>query len=323
VATYRKRGQTWRAEIFLKGVRDSATRDTKAEAVAWAAAREAEILAGARGLIIPKSVRHAITRYSEEVSPTHRGHRWEVVRLKKIEREIDFADRLMSEVSKADISAWKLTLLETLKTSSARREYGVLRQVFSHARDEWGYLKVSPFDTVDPPAAGRPRKRRATDKEIDAIISALGYERGTKPTTAQHYIALAMLLAVETAMRQGEILSLDEGSWLKEKRIIHLDRTKNGDERDIPLSTRAIAVLELAPTFPVAAGTFDVLFRRARTKAGLLDLHFHDLRREATSRLAKKLDPMTLAKMTGHRQLNVLISTYYAPDMSQFADALG
>lgn len=323
MATFRKRADTWRAEIKMMGVRESASFDTKAAAQAWARERETEIAAGARGQILPRTVRDAITTYKLDVCPKHRGARWEMIRLTKIEREITFADRLMTEVHKGDINAWKLKLREKLADSSALREFGVLRQVFNYARDELGWLRYSPFDTVEPPPPGKPRRRRAHDNEISAIVQALGYERGTKPVHTQHYIALAMLLAVETAMRQGEILSLDEASWLKSRRLIHLDRTKNGDERDVPLSTAAIEVLELAPTFPVNARSFDALYRRARDKAGVKDLHFHDLRREAATRLAKRLDPMTLAKMTGHRDLKVLLATYYAPDMSEAADLLG
>ena len=55
--------------------------------------------------------------------------------------------------------------------------------------------------------------------------------------------------------------------------------------------------------------------------AGLADedLHFHDTRREALSRLAKKVDVMTLAKISGHRDIKILLNTYYAPDMSDVA----
>lgn len=322
MATFRKRENSWRAEVFLRGTRESKTFDTKAAARAWAHERELEINAGARGKIIPRTVRDAIKRYREKVTPGHLGERWEKVRLTKIEREIAFADRLMTEVSKIDISEWRDQLLESLASSSARREYGILRAVFNVARDEWGWLRYSPFDSIAPPPPGKPRKRRASDAEIKAIIAALGYERGTKPTTAAHYIALAVLLAIETGMRQGEILSLSVENLLTEKRLIHLDKTKNGDERDIPLSKSALEILGLAPTFPVSAQTFDVLYRRAREKAKVDDLHFHDLRREATSRLAMKLDPMTLAKMTGHRDLKILLATYYAPDMSEVAQRL-
>lgn len=322
MATYRKRGATWRAEIKLNGVRESMTFDTKASAQAWAREREGEILAGKRGQIVAKTVKQGLERYAEHVSPKHRGERWERVRLGKLARDLPFAGRIMAEVTKADVASWRDGMSPPLALSSARREYGLLRAVFAAARDEWGWVRVSPFDTLSPPPAGRPRTRRVSDDELDRILLALNYERGQAPETASHYIALAALLAVETGMRQGEILSMDDESYRPAARVIHLDRTKNGDERDVPVSKAAMAVLELAPTFPVAAQTFDTLFRRARIRAGLEDLHFHDLRREATTRLAKRLDVLTLAKVTGHRDVKLLLRTYYAPSMADVAALL-
>lgn len=338
MASYRKRGTTWRAEIRRRGHQPiSATFDTKAAAVAWAAQREGEIMAGRRGQIIPRTVRQGLERYRDHVAPTHRGARWETVRIGKFlgtpdkrrpdevkAPSIPFIDRLMNEVRTDDIAAWRDRLLTTLATASARREYGLMRSVFAVAVSEWRWLHDSPFTGVKPPAEGKARTRRVADEEIDRILLALNYERGTRPGTSSQFIAAACIMAVETAMRQGELLTLDHESL--RGRIVHLDKTKNGDERDVPLSTRALALLDLLPSegraFPVAAATFDTLFRRARIRAGLDDVHFHDLRREATTRMAAKVDAMTLAKITGHRDLKVLLRTYYAPRMEDVASLL-
>lgn len=88
------------------------------------------------------------------------------------------------------------------------------------------------------------------------------------------------------------------------------------------LDRAAAVVLAVAAQFPVDSRTFDTLFRRARARAGLLDLHFHDLRREATTRLAARVDVLTLAKITGHRDLKLLMRTYYAPSMTDVAALL-
>lgn len=322
MATFEKRGDSWQARVCVKRHRESATFPDLGRARAWAAQVEGELRAQARGEIIERSVRQALERYAEKVSPTHRGERWERVRLAKLGRTVPFRNRKMAEVGKADVTAWRDSLLDSLATSSARREYGLLRAVFAVAESEWQWLRRSPFEGVKPPAEGRARSQRVSDAEIGIMCTALGYEAGTRPETASQFIACAMLLAVETAMRKGEILTLDAESRTGPK-VLHLDKTKNGDERDVPLSTRAIAVLELLPAvpFPVASGTFDTLFRDARDRAGL-DFHFHDLRREATTRLSKRLDVMQLARVTGHRDLKTLMRTYYAPDVSTFADLL-
>lgn len=317
MAGYRKRGKTWRVEIKRRGVRESATFPTKAQAVEWAAEREPQIAGGSRTLA-HRSVKQALERYAAEVSPKHKGCQWERVRLTKLTRDLPFSGHRLSDVAATDIAAWRDGQSGILAPASIRREFGLLRAVFACARRDWGWLRVSPFDNLKPPPAGRPRSRRVSDDELERIVAALG----TGPVSK--YIAAACRWALATAMRQGEILSLDRGSITG--RVAVLVDTKNGDRREVPLSKAAVALLDSLPErgrlFPVDPRSFDTLFRKARTKAGVGDIHFHDLRREATTRLAAKLDPMTLAKLTGHRDLKILLATYYAPRMADVANLL-
>jgi integrase len=259
-----------------------------------------------------------------DVCPKHRGARWEQIRLTKILRTLPFADRDLAAVQRADIASWRDSMTG-LASSSARREYGLLRAVFTVCVGDWGLLKDSPFRGLSPPDAGEPRKRRVSDADADAMIAALGYVRGTIPETASQFVAVAFLLAIETAMRQGEMLAATRNQV--HGAVLHLPKTKNGDARDVPLSKAAVALLELLPAdgylFPIANTTADALFRRARAKAGLDDLHFHDSRREGTTRLSAKVDVMTLARITGHKDLKVLLRVYYQPDMSEVAARLG
>ena len=105
------------------------------------------------------------------------------------------------------------------------------------------------------------------------------------------------------------------------KRTAHLDITKNGSSRTVPLSKRAVELLEKLKNihpervFDVDDGTRDALFRRAVLSQEIKDLHFHDLRREALTRMAKKVDVMTLAKISGHKDVRILLNTYYNPDI--------
>lgn len=317
MATFRKRGKTWRAEITRRGLRESATFQTKAQAVEWANEREHQIAGGSRSLV-QRSVRQALERYAAEVSPKHKGAHWERVRLTKLARDLTFADRRLSDVVAADIATWRDAQAGVLAPASIRREFGMLRAVFACARRDWGWLRVSPFDSLKPPPAGRPRTRRVSDDELERIIAALG----TGPVSS--VIGLACRWALETAMRQGEILGLTRDSI--SGRVAVLLDTKNGERRDVPLSLAAVALLEQLPPrgrlFQVDQRSFDTLFRKARTKAKVADVHFHDLRREATTRLAAKLDVMTLAKVTGHRDLKILLATYYAPRMADVAHLL-
>jgi integrase len=312
----------WRVQIRRRGFpSESATFRLKAQADAWAAEREGELVGSRHGIIPRRTVRQAIERYVIDECPKHRGERWERIRLAKILRTLDFAERELQSVTRDDIARWRDGM--TLAPSSRCREYGLLRSVFAKCAREWGWIRESPFRLVSPPEAGKPRKRRVSDSEADAIVAALGYVRDTAPQTASHYVALAFLLGIETAMRKGEMLSLERAQVTGA--IAHLLRTKNGDERDVPLSKAARAIIELLPDdgylFPIAGGTADSLFRRARDKLGL-DINFHDSRREGTTRLSKKVDVLTLAKITGHRDLKLLLRVYYAPDMADVATRL-
>ncbi|HDR0714927.1 TPA: site-specific integrase, partial [Pasteurella multocida] len=153
------------------------------------------------------------------------------------------------------------------------------------------------------------------------------------PTTKISRVGAAILFAIETAMRAGEICNLTWEFINLDNRTCFLPKTKNGHPRTVPLSKRAVKILlnlqliksDSDPTvFQIKAELLGSLFRKLKEKAGLkeADLHFHDTRREALTRLSKKLHLMELAKVSGHRDLSILQNTYYAPDISELANKL-
>ena len=329
MASIRKRDGVWRVQVRRKGFRsESATFRLKAQAEAWAAEREGELVGMRHGMIPRRTVRQAIERYQEEVCPRHRGKRWELIRLTKILRGLEFADRDIGKVSKADIAAWRDQLTApdedgfALASSSARREYGLLRAVFTICAKEWGWLRDSPFRSVSPPSEGIARTQRISDADAEALACGLGYAPGAKPETASQYVAYALLFAIQTAMRKSEILAIEPKHV--NARVVHVPKTKNGEARDVPLTSAAKAILDICGNeFPVSSDSMDTLFRKARDKVGLLPIHFHDSRREGTTRLAAKVDVMTLAKITGHKDIKLLLRVYYAPSMADVALRLG
>lgn len=326
MATFRKRGRTWRAEVYLAGVRDSATRPTKAEAAAWAREREADILAHRQGRIVARSVRQALSRYAAEVAPAHRGARWEQIRLAKLARSLPFVDRPLAEVRTADVAAWRdAAIAGGLAPSTVRRELVLLRGVLEQARREWGWLRENPMTGLRWPAAGRPRDRRISDDELDRLLLALDYERGMPATRQPHRVAIALLLALETAMRAGELCGLTPADVDRAGRFALLPMTKNGERRRVPLSRAALELLDLLPPGPTVLGltaqALDVAWRRARDRAGIVDLHWHDTRHEAITRLARRLPILDLARMIGHRDLRSL-QVYYNATPAEIAARL-
>lgn len=309
MATYRKRKNRWQVEIYKNGVRKSKTFNTKGECRLWADEQEESIEKGHRG---EHSLYEAIDRYTEEISPQHKSHRWEKIKLNRFKSE--FEDKTLKDLSKDDFATWKVQRMKEVSNGSIRREMAIMSQVLNACVNEWGWLTTNPIQGVKRPQDAPPRRRGMTQEEIDAIVHQLGYFDCRPVTTKSHEIAIAFLLAIETAMRAGEILSLNKSRVDLKKRVAHLPTTKNNDSRDVPLSERAIELLKTVDCeFTVKSATMDTMFRKARKKAGIEDLRFHDSRSEALTRLSKKLDVLELARMVGHRDPRSLMIYYSKP----------
>ncbi len=340
MATFERRAGAWRVTIRLRGVRESATFSTKAAATVWAEKREREILRVAEGGLPDKSVRDALVRYRDEVSPGKRGGVWEVRRINAFLGEArpasgrdvappvlgPMVDMPLAAVDSAALSAWRDGRLRQVQAGTVTREINLLSAIFETARKEWRWLHDRPFADVRRPPEPAARKRRISDAEALRLCLALGFDEARPVASKSNQVALALLLGIETAMRRGEMLAL---RWSDIRgAVAHLPQTKNGQARDVPLTIRALELLEKLRglnderCFTVAPASADTLFRAAKLRAGLPDVNFHDSRREGTSRLAAKVDVLTLARITGHRDINELL-TYYQTDMAEVAKKIG
>ncbi|WP_186275643.1 tyrosine-type recombinase/integrase [Burkholderia gladioli] len=340
MASFRKMASgSWRAEVFVKGMRDSTVRDTKPEAQAWALKREAELRALAEGRgSQTHTVGDMLTEYGEKVSAGKRGARWELLRLKLIGAK-RIEGRLFKEVRLADlkpahIAAWRDARLKEVTPASVAREMNLLSHALEVARREWGWLAGEPMKDVSRPGRGPARERLISQPEIDALLVALGYYEGEPVRGSSQRVAVVFLFAIETAMRSAEILGLTSDTVDLERRVARLPMTKNGTARSVALSNRAAELLKMLPPvekgrplFALSDKSRDALFRKARDKAfghqpAKARFTFHDTRHEAITRLAKKLPPLDLARLTGHTNLSELL-TYYNESAADIAQRIG
>lgn len=322
MATYIKRANgRVRAQIRRKGVSESQDFDSLRDAKAWAIPREAEIIARTRGQIVGgRTVKEALREYAAKVSPTHRGSRWEVIRLTAFESLLPFSNRPVDAIRPADVALWRDRRLTEVSTSTVKRELGLLSAVFEVARIEWHWVAVNPVKDVRKPADAPHRERTVTPREWRALFEASAWRPGKTPTTRTALAVAAFALSTRTAMRAGEILSLQAVDT--KRRVAHLPMTKNGRSRDVPLSPQALRILAgLKLPLPLSSWQLDALFRRARSIAGIEGLHFHDARHSATTMLAKKLSVMELARVTGHSDTRQLMK-YFNPSVDSLADKL-
>ncbi len=317
MGTFRKRGDAWRAEIHKAGRRESRTFPTKREAQEWAAARETELAISAVGGITPRTVAQVLQKYRDEISPRNKGHRWERVRIERfLKEEAKLCAKPIHAVTTTDLAAWRDRRLSQVQPVSVRRDIALLRAAWSYARKEWKNLKDDPWLDLTMPPEGRHRERIYAQDEIDRIVTALGWEDGQPVTTARQQVAVCFLLSLETAMRSGELLSLEHAQVDLKKRVAQLDQTKNGDRRAVPLSSRAVALfksidqLDKVKMFTLTPALRDVYFRQAKAIAEVEGATFHDARATALTRLSKKLSILELARMVGHRDPRSLMIYY-------------
>ncbi|GAA5785917.1 tyrosine-type recombinase/integrase [Chitiniphilus shinanonensis] len=336
MATFEKRPGGWHAKVRKAGVyRTESGFKTKAEAIGWAARIEAEIAATGRGDAPDVTFSRLIERYIAEITRAKRGARAEALRLSRLigrkegggleaVKPDPIAEVPLRDLNETHFAAWRDRRLKAVSAASVRREWATLNNACNIAIREWKWLRENPMRLVRKPEAPTPRQQRVPEDVIDRLLLATGYEYDRAPETQMARVGAAMLFALETGMRAGEICALRPADVSSSRKVAHLERTKNGHSRDVPLSKEALRILrQLESTivdggtiFGITAANLDALFRKAKARALVSGIHFHDTRREALTRLAAKVDVMTLAKISGHKDLRILQNTYYAPDMA-------
>lgn len=312
MATFRKLSSgKWQAQIARNGIRKSASFATKREAQDWSA-RQEYLVTNAEPLQSSLTLKDAFDRYAQEESPKRRGERWEVVRLKRLSFD-RIANKRLADLEPADFAEWRDWRSKEVAPGTVRREMTLMSSVLSTARREWGLISHNPISDIRKPASPPPRDRRVSVDELNKLVEVAG----TNLTTATARAVHAFRFAVETAMRAGEIVGLTTETVDRDTRVATLPKTKNGTVRKVPLSTAAIELLKAlpesdGPLFDLTSQQIDALFRKARDKSKIVDLRFHDSRHEAITRLAKKLDVLSLARIVGHKDIKMLMIYYNA-----------
>lgn len=297
--------------------------ESEAERGVWRDTSEAERLA----------LRDALDRYRRECTSKKKGKIQEESTIRALVAE-RIGGMTLARIGSADlarmVSAWQRI---PLAPATIKRRLAVLSAVYTHARKSWGMPALTnPVRDTETATVHNNRERRVTDAEMNAVLAA----------SASPELGAFVRLAVATAMRRGEIVGL---RWLDvdtARSVAHLHDTKNGEARDVPLSPAALGVLRKKPrridgrVFGLRADAVTLAWRRAVARARkryvedctdagqepdphfLVDLRVHDLRHEATSRLAEIFGPHELAKITGHRDMRMLLR-YYHPRAEDLA----
>ncbi|MBN6741694.1 site-specific integrase [Acidithiobacillus sp. MC6.1] len=306
----------WQARVRKRGYPvQTKTFRTKADAERWARSIENEM---DRGVFVQRTEAENTTladlldRYQKEVTSAKRGAAQESSHIKVI-RQHPIAQRFVASIFPKDLAQYRDDRLKVVSPSTVNREFNILSHVFTVAQQDWGipFPVGNPVQGTRRPKVDDKRDRRLVGDEEKRLLDAAQVaerEDGSMP------IAHIIQFALETAMRRGELAAM---LWqhidVKAKALL-IPESKTGDSRRIPLSSRALAVLDAKPRHKsgyvwgnIHQASISRAFARACKRAGIEDLRFHDLRHEATSRLFEKgLNPLQVAAITGHETLQML-----------------
>jgi integrase len=311
MATIRKLRGRWQAMVRRKGMAPRAKSfDSKADAERWARNLEAEVdrcgaLPDTR-IAENTTLAEILTRYRDEISPKKRSAISESARISGILRRA-ICYRTLTLLSTADLASYRDERLKAVAPATVVRELNTISHAIDTARREWGiHLAQNPCKFVRRPSPPRGRMRRLASDEEQILLAAADAGRSA-------YMRPLIVLAIETGMRRGELLALEWRHIDLERRVAHLPLTKNGDSRDVPLSTRAVEILRAlmtdgsGPVFNVAPNAVRLAWERLVRRAGIVGLHFHDLRHEAVSRFFEKgLNVVEVSTISGHKELRML-----------------
>jgi integrase len=332
MASFQKRGDSWRAIIRRTGhTPQTRTFQRKSDAEAWALSVEAG-LGVAR--LAPRgqdtTVGELLLRYAKEVSPTKSGARWEQMRLGRFVRTSSLSYLKLSRLTPYHIQQWRDKRVTEVSGESVNREFNLLSSVFTHAMKEWHMpLPANPVKAVKRPPRGKKRNRRPSAEELAKLWDEVGGRRAPPVGRGQSLVYTMWLFefGCEAAMRLGEMTSLKWSEVNLEESWVFVAKSKNGDERYVPLTSAGQAIIagldkRTDTVFVVSAAVASATFRKIKERAGIADLTMHDTRHEGTTRLAQKLkNPLDLARVVGHRDLKSLM-TYYDPTVQELVARL-
>ncbi|MEM0936753.1 MAG: site-specific integrase [Pseudomonadota bacterium] len=294
---------------------------TKTEARNWAEREEYRLLHADR-VAEATPLGDLFKRYAREVSPSKRGARWEILRLERLAAD-PLGDKRLGDLSEAHVADWRDRRLREVAPGSVRRELVLISSVLNLAWREWRVIDRNPAARVKRPKEPPPRDRLPTTDEMERMAFVAGNDLSTGQGRAWH----AFRFACASAMRAGEIVGLTWGDIDIDARVAHLPMTKNGTARDVPMTREAVELLKALPrkepVFGLSSAQLDALWRKVRDKANVEGLRFHDSRAYACTQLARKVDVLTLAKISGHKDIRLLSSTYYRESAADIAKRLG
>ena len=267
-----------------------------------------------------------VQSYLDKEAINHKGFKWEMLRLNKIMRDFpELAKKSINLIDQSDLINFRNKRSLEVQGTSVKREMQLLGSVFRYAIRELRIIEYSPLTNVTKPKENPHREIRINLDDIETLLNAFQYTTETPLILKKHQTAWAFLFALETSMRLSEITSM-RWEHIAEDYVL-LPNTKNGSARKVPLNKNAVALLnkakglDLDVVLTISADSLSTTFRKYRDTTPLTHINFHDTRHEACTKFAQMMPIQDLAKVTGHKDLAMLMR-YYNPTASELAQRM-
>lgn len=302
------------------------TFNTKPDAIKWGRSMENNLDKGLTTDFTEASrvmLKDLLKRYLKENKHRHKkGWRMEEYRVGYILQD-PLADVNLLALSTKDIAEFRDRRLETVCGTTFNKDLSFLKVVIDVAIHDWGIsIPFNPCINVRRLRQPRPRSRRLEGDEQKRLIEACAI-------SDNKYLKSMVQFSIETAIRQGELLKLSAKQINWSDRLMTLTDTKNSEDRVVPLSEKAYLILRSqimridGKIFPITKDSLKFWFKQAKRRAKIKDFRWHDLRREACSRLFEHgLSLVEVQSISGHRDPRVLLNTYTKLDPKKIVKKL-
>jgi len=246
------------------------------------------------------SFRDISLRYLNEVSIHKKCHRDERYTINSLSREA-WSEYPINKITPLIIGKYRDKQREAVKDNTINRKLDVISTIYTTCKKEWGYPVINPILSIRRPKMSEPRTRRLSDKEINLLL---------KGNRTSETLRTIIDLALETGMRQGEILRIHPEHIKGNTLFIPIAKTR---PRTIPLTKRAIEILKYATLpFNIKQDRLTKQFKKLCNHYGIKNARFHDLRKNSLTDFmhVKKLSVPETMLIAGHSDPRMLLRIY-------------
>ena len=314
MASITKHNARWRAHVFVHGIRATKVFDKRRDAQAWAAAKETALEGGkkSKGMTLETATARYVRTASKEKAPG--AAIWEERRFGEF---MDYfgPDMGIASIGSDHIAELRDHRLLTVTGSTVIRESNLFRNFFQTAVDEWKVITINPYKGVKMPEHNPPRHQVWTWQLVKRVLRAEGRNvREVEMIRAFH-------IALHTGMRLSEIL---KARIVGKVAILERDKSsgKASPPVKVPLARKGAALFAKYPKFTIKPRIASPTFADLTDKLLIDGLTFHDARASSLTWLSRRLDVMTLARISRHKNMKILMDTYYRESIESIAERI-